>query len=170
MFYLKQIVVILTPDMKKAFKKIKFKHVALFVAALLVVFLIDRGVKEIILRYLSGPYVIFEDFFILKLMKNSGVAFSIGIPYLLQLLLFPILLIFGLYVVIKHLKFELLFVQIVAGCIAGGALSNFIDRILFHHVVDYISIGFYPVFNIADIAITVGIFLLAVFYGKIKRV
>ena len=47
--------------------------------------------------------------------------------------------------------------------IAGGALGNFADRIFrdpgfwFGHVVDYISVGSFAVFNIADAAITCGV-------------
>lgn len=42
----------------------------------------------------------------------------------------------------------------------GGALGNLIDRILFGPVTDFISVGRFPVFNIADSSITVGVGLL----------
>ena len=50
--------------------------------------------------------------------------------------------------------------------IAGGALGNVIDRLFrspgffFGHVVDYISVGSFAVFNIADACITVGVAVL----------
>ena len=61
--------------------------------------------------------------------------------------------------------------------IAGGALGNLIDRLLrepgfwFGHVVDYISVGGFAVFNIADASITVGVivFVLAVFAAERKN-
>jgi signal peptidase II len=43
----------------------------------------------------------------------------------------------------------------------GGALGNAIDRLRFGYVVDFIDLGWWPVFNVADTAITVGIVCLA---------
>ena len=42
----------------------------------------------------------------------------------------------------------------------GGALGNAIDRIQFGHVIDFISVGNFPVFNVADSSITIGVFVL----------
>lgn len=50
--------------------------------------------------------------------------------------------------------------QILWGLITGGALGNTIDRILYGAVTDFINIQVWPVFNIADTAITIGIILL----------
>ena len=49
---------------------------------------------------------------------------------------------------------------IAAGLLAGGALGNLADRARTGSVVDYIDLGPWPVFNLADIAITLGIVLL----------
>lgn len=43
--------------------------------------------------------------------------------------------------------------------VLGGAVSNFIDRISFGCVVDYFKIGDFPIFNLADIFIVLGIFI-----------
>lgn len=56
--------------------------------------------------------------------------------------------------------------------ILGGALGNFIDRLLFGKVLDFIDVGFWPTFNIADSAISVGVCLLlfkTFFPGKEKE-
>lgn len=52
--------------------------------------------------------------------------------------------------------------------ILGGAIGNLIDRSLYGYVVDFIDFHWWPVFNIADSAITVGISLLAlsILFGK----
>ena len=42
------------------------------------------------------------------------------------------------------------------GCIVGGAVGNMIDRFLYGYVIDYVSIGWWPVFNLADVAIVCG--------------
>jgi signal peptidase II len=44
--------------------------------------------------------------------------------------------------------------------ILGGAIGNLIDRICFGHVIDFIDLRFWPVFNIADSAITIGALLI----------
>jgi signal peptidase II len=46
------------------------------------------------------------------------------------------------------------------GLIVGGALGNLIDRIIYGSVVDFISVGWFPVFNLADSAIVCGGILL----------
>jgi len=48
--------------------------------------------------------------------------------------------------------------------IVSGALGNLIDRLRFGYVVDFIDVRIWPVFNIADTAITIGTFLLLLFY------
>ena len=49
--------------------------------------------------------------------------------------------------------------RLAIGLILGGAAGNFIDRLYFGFVTDFINIGFWPVFNIADSAVTVGVIL-----------
>ena len=47
------------------------------------------------------------------------------------------------------------------GLLLGGAVGNIIDRIHLGHVVDFIDLGVWPVFNLADAAVTVGVVILA---------
>jgi signal peptidase II len=47
------------------------------------------------------------------------------------------------------------------GLVAGGALGNLVDRVRTGAVTDFIEIGSWPPFNVADIAITVGVALFA---------
>ncbi len=46
------------------------------------------------------------------------------------------------------------------GLVTGGAIGNLIDRIVYGHVIDFIDVRVWPVFNIADSAITIGVVLL----------
>lgn len=55
---------------------------------------------------------------------------------------------------------------IAAGLLAGGALGNLTDRIRADAVTDYIAIGSWPAFNLADIAVTAGVLLLALAYVR----
>jgi signal peptidase II len=49
---------------------------------------------------------------------------------------------------------------LAAGAIAGGAVGNLLDRVRLGYVIDFVSIGLWPNFNVADSAITVGVLVL----------
>ncbi len=50
--------------------------------------------------------------------------------------------------------------RVAIGLQLGGALGNLVDRIAFGHVIDFISVGSFPVFNVADASITIGVAVL----------
>ncbi|MBO8159422.1 signal peptidase II [Thermosyntropha sp.] len=54
-------------------------------------------------------------------------------------------------------------IKYALGLIAGGALGNLVDRIFYKSVIDFISVGWWPVFNIADIGIVVGSIVIFIF-------
>ena len=53
---------------------------------------------------------------------------------------------------------------VAAGLLAGGALGNLIDRLFAGEVTDYIDVGSWPPFNLADVAITAGVVLMVLIY------
>jgi signal peptidase II len=55
---------------------------------------------------------------------------------------------------------------VASGLVAGGALGNLADRIFAGEVTDYIAVGSWPPFNLADVAITCGVVLLAWIYVR----
>ncbi len=55
---------------------------------------------------------------------------------------------------------------VAAGLLAGGALGNLTDRIRADAVTDYVAIGSWPAFNLADVAVTAGVLLLAFAYMR----
>jgi signal peptidase II len=55
---------------------------------------------------------------------------------------------------------------VAAGLLAGGAIGNLADRIRVDAVTDYIQIGGWPAFNLADVAVTTGVLLLAYAYVR----
>ena len=68
----------------------------------------------------------------------------------------------------KELNLKLNSSKVFVALILGGALGNLVDRIFHGFVIDFISIWIYPVFNLADIFITLGVLLIILKYGKIK--
>jgi signal peptidase II len=93
---------------------------------------------------------------------NTGIAFSLltGNSNLIAVKASAIVLA-GAYVYWRHLPNGDRLVQLATGLILSGALGNLTDRIRLGYVVDFIQVGWFPVFNIADSAICVGAVLLA---------
>jgi signal peptidase II len=89
---------------------------------------------------------------------NPGIAFSVTFPPVIQHLLIGIALIAITYMAIKQSRTVLS--SIGFGLIIGGALGNIIDRLPDGLVTDFIQVGMFPIFNIADSCITVGVILL----------
>jgi signal peptidase II len=55
---------------------------------------------------------------------------------------------------------------VAVGLLAGGALGNLVDRVLEGAVTDYVDFLAWPPFNLADVAIVVGVALLVLIYAK----
>jgi signal peptidase II len=92
---------------------------------------------------------------------NTGVAFSMFQDMPLLLTLTALAIVAGaIYFYVTQLPNWRLFVQLILGLILGGAFGNLIDRVRLGYVVDFISVGWFPIFNLADSAITVGAALL----------
>ncbi|MDP2965435.1 MAG: signal peptidase II [Pelolinea sp.] len=88
---------------------------------------------------------------------NTGVAFGM---FQDKNLLFSILaLAISVFLIIFYPKLteKDWFLRIALGMQLGGSLGNLIDRITIGHVTDFISVGKFPVFNIADASISVGV-------------
>ena len=96
---------------------------------------------------------------------NTGAAFSIMQNHTAVLTLFAIitLLIILIYVFMNLLR--LTSQEMIAfGFIFGGAFGNLTDRFFYGHVTDFIQFDFinFPIFNIADIFINIGVFILII--------
>jgi signal peptidase II len=59
--------------------------------------------------------------------------------------------------------------QVLVALVIGGGLSNLIDRVRFGFVVDYLKVGSWPVFNLADVFLTLGVFGLIRQILKVKN-
>jgi len=153
-----------------AMENIKWRHIGIFALFVLDSFILDRVLKEYLLYSLDSRLEIIPNVFALTIQENPGIAFSIKLPYYLQLILAPALILVGIKLAFDYLDLNNKFVLVVLGVIVGGALGNFVDRVMYSGVIDYISFWHYPVFNLADVFIVVGIFIIIAFYGKIKRV
>ncbi len=94
--------------------------------------------------------------------QNTGVAFSLfqGMPLFFTIT--SIVITAGvIYAYAAHLPNRQPWVQVAMGLLLGGAIGNIVDRLRLGYVVDFIAVGWWPVFNLADSAITVGVTMLA---------
>ena len=135
----------------------------LLLAPLLGVVLLDQATKYLVKAnlelYEAWPA---EGFFRIAYRTNSGSVFGLfpgQTVTLIFLSLFAIGFLFYFYRT-RALSYPML--RLAIGLQLGGAIGNLIDRLFLGAVVDFIDVGPWPTFNIADSSIVVGIFLLAV--------
>ena len=126
----------------------------------LFVLIIDQILKGII-ETLTKSYVIIDKVFSIKFVTNTGAAFSILENNILLLIVVSISVLILVYNLSFSFKSDKL-TNITFGLLYGGILGNLIDRVFYGYVRDFISIGKFPVFNIADMAIVIGIMLLVI--------
>lgn len=126
----------------------------------LVVLLFDQFIKYLA-QTISMNIVLIDNILQFKYVQNDGAAFSIlsGHPIFLIIITLAISLI--IYKFMYSYK-ENIPCDIAFGLIYGGIFGNLIDRVIFQYVRDFISIGSFPVFNIADSAIVIGVILLLI--------
>ncbi|OLU14396.1 MULTISPECIES: signal peptidase II [unclassified Pseudomonas] len=112
------------------------------------------------------------------LAYNTGAAFSFlaGASGWQRWLFTLIAVVVSVILVVwmKRLKADETWLAVGLALVLGGALGNLVDRVIFGHVVDFIlvhwqSSWYFPAFNIADSAITVGAVLLALDMFKSKK-
>lgn len=144
----------------------KLKHLRYYAIAA-IVFLLDQLTKQIIDANvpLEEQFSVIGQFFLITHVLNDGAAFSM-LPGAQTL--FIVITIFVVIGIIWYLERNwrggrpLLLTAF--GMVLGGALGNFIDRVLHGHVIDFLQFNFgsytFPIFNVADIGIVVGVGLI----------
>ena len=97
------------------------------------------------------------DWLALEYAENRGAAFGLlpGLAPVLAAISAAILV--GIIVHLFRTPSQTLLATISVGAIVGGAFGNLIDRVRLGYVVDFIAVGPWPNFNVADSAITLGV-------------
>ncbi|MFH0731350.1 MAG: signal peptidase II [Candidatus Omnitrophota bacterium] len=147
-------------------KKIKRSSNSVIITAyalIATILFLDQVSKYLVIKYigLNANFVIINKAFFITPILNTGGGFGI-LPgetpiFILASFLTIICIVF---VLLKRNNRELIFLYSVS-MILAGALGNLIDRLRFGAVVDFLDFRIWPVFNIADSAITIGaVFLI----------
>lgn len=127
---------------------------------------IDEISKLLVVKFLvPGDIVtVIDGFFYIVYTNNTGAAFSILLGKRIFLIVVALIIIGFLFFYIKKNSVSKKIDVIAFSFIIGGSLGNLFDRIVRGYVVDFLSIRFgnynFPIFNIADTLIVVGVFLL----------
>jgi signal peptidase II len=105
----------------------------------------------------------------LKHVENAGAAFGL-FPSLAWFYPLVAAVVAIFIVAYGHKLAPALWQQAILGIILGGAVSNAIDRVLQGHVTDFLYVWFWPVFNVADSSIVVGVIVAIIWFHPPKNV
>jgi signal peptidase II len=145
-------------------------RVRVAIVAATVVLVLDQITKAIVAQtmtlYQSIPLL---PFFSLTYVRNTGAAFGLlgGLPSMLRLPLFLGTTLLAIWALVSHLRqvrAHEMWLAVALGGILGGAAGNLVCRLRFGEVVDFLHLHYgsfdWPMFNVADSAITVGVALV----------
>lgn len=135
----------------------------------LITLILDQWSKIVIDKSMSlYESIVISPFFNLTYVRNSGAAFSFLSDaggwqrwfFAAMALIISSILIVWLYRLKKH---ETL-LAVALALVLGGAIGNLIDRLAYGYVIDFLDIYYqnwhWPAFNVADMAISLGVFLM----------
>ncbi len=154
---------------KNFLKKDNFYYLIL----ILVIFFLDRLLKQNILKNFSDEVYFVNDYINLDLIWNTGIGFGLlssnsELLYNLVTILVGSVILILVNILIMSENFD----KIIFSIIIGGAFGNFYDRLVYNAVPDFIDVHYnnfhWFTFNLADIFITIGIiaFLMKGFFVK----
>lgn len=126
------------------------------------VLLTDQLAKLLIVRLMTlGQSIpVIRDVFHLTYVHNPGGAFGI-LAYRTWFFVVAALVVTGLILgFLRHIQPGNTWLSVALALQMGGTLGNLLDRIRQGYVIDFLDFRFWPVFNLADTSIVVGVFLL----------
>ncbi|HLS35884.1 MAG TPA: signal peptidase II [Bacillota bacterium] len=139
-----------------------------FYLVAIVVIAIDQITKWLIIKQmeLRESIPIIENFFYITSHRNKGAAWGILQDQMLFFYIITVIVVIGIiYYMEKHLR-DNKFMAFAFSLILGGAIGNFIDRLFRKEVVDFLDVYIftydYPVFNVADMALVIGVALVVI--------
>ncbi|ULO10267.1 signal peptidase II [Paenibacillus sp. 19GGS1-52] len=132
----------------------------------LIVFLLDQGTKYLIATRLelAEQIPVIGNFFLITSHRNSGAAFGILEGQQWFFFLVTIAVVAGIVWYLNKARATRKLLPLALGLVLGGAVGNFLDRMLNGEVVDFLMFNFgsytFPIFNVADSCIVIGVALI----------
>lgn len=138
------------------------KVLKIILIAVLLIILVDQISKILIDRFVPENTVILQNVLEISKVENEGIAFGLNKQNVSNIALtFLVLAIIIRFVVTQKKHLTIKTTIFISMMIAGG-ISNVIDRIFRGAVFDFIKIGDFPVFNLADSFIVIGWILFVI--------
>ena len=139
------------------------KYITIFSIALIIIFS-DQLTKFLIRKnlQLNESIQIIKSIFHLTYLNNTGSAFSLFQGYNLFFIIFSVIVIIAIIHFVKKIKESQKLMQLAVSLLLGGTFGNFIDRIIYGKVTDFIDFRIWPVFNVADSAVTVSVIIFII--------
>jgi signal peptidase II len=128
---------------------------------------LDLWTKQWATAHLAGrpPVELLGPIVRLTYTRNSGIAFGLGAGFPFPYYLFSIAAVAVILYLFARQRVAGRLRRLALALVMGGAIGNLVDRLGSGQVVDFIEIGYgrwhWPVFNVADSAVTVGVLLFA---------
>lgn len=132
----------------------------------IIVFALDQAAKFVVVQNipLYESWSFFPNLarlFKFTFITNTGAAFGMFPQLGGVFMVVAIVVIAAIVIFYQHLPTANVWVRVSLGMQLGGALGNLVDRIMRGYVVDFVDIGFWPIFNLADLSIVLGVSVLA---------
>lgn len=144
----------------------RIRALALAAVTCAVVVALDQGTKGLVETQIArGDSVEVLPFLSFENTRNSGIAFGLAGDVSPALIGVTLLALVGLLGFIAIRSDEGL-MWLPAGLLVGGAFGNLADRVREEAVIDFIDIGAWPTFNLADVAIVAGVAMLIVLSAR----
>ncbi len=143
----------------------------LYAIVFFAVIIVDQLTKALI-EMNDVHFTVIKDIFSIDLTRNSGAAFSMfgdkawGQTFFLIITIIALIAVVVFFIVEKK---NSKWLNLSIAFIASGAVGNFIDRLAFKEVRDFIYVHFFANFNVADIAVTVGGIMFVIYFLFIDK-
>lgn len=147
----------------------------MIIIVVIISLLLDIGSKFLVSRIfiLNESKTIIDNFLNITYVRNTGAAWSILDDNTWIVTVISLLIIIGIIYYVYRNRVSKKILKIGYGLILGGAIGNFIDRIVYGYVIDFIDIDIfgwnYPIFNLADVFIVVGVILVMIDAWRCKK-
>ena len=132
----------------------------------LIMIIIDQASKILINNLVNEDIKVIPEIFTITKLENEGIAFGLNKQNLGNIGLCLLVLIVVINYIIAQKDRMTNFIVIYLSFIIAGGISNLIDRIFKGAVFDFIKIGNFPVFNIADCCVVIGWLLFLINFLK----
>ena len=124
---------------------------------------VDRVTKLVVERRFGvgyGPRQVLDHFLFLTVTRNRGAAFGLFQNFTLGFLAVSVVVLIGILIYYWWLPAGDWPARVGLALVFGGALANAYDRLVKGSVIDFIQLPHWPIFNVADSSISVGVAIL----------